>query len=72
MSTPTKSPNPTVLSQGGLSGFGIGALRLVTAGVLIFSHPTSGTAQTSSYGQEIISFKLGHGIEPGLDPDTVL
>ena len=31
-----------------LAGFGIGALRLVTGGhLLILSHPTSGTAQTS-------------------------
>ena len=47
-----------------LAGFGIGALRLVTGGhLLILSHPTSGTAQTTSYGPKIIFFKLEHGID---------
>ena len=40
MSTPTKSPNPTILSQvpnsQTLAGFGIGALPSVTVGVFWF------------------------------------
>ena len=32
--------------------------------LLILSHPSSGTSQTSSYGPKIFSFKLGHDIDP--------